>query len=984
MNSKLFENKLVWRIALIAIFAVFAGSVWAQDSDDAEEEEEEATQLQKFTVIGSRIKRSQVEGPAPVIVIDQNMMAERGYVTVYEALSDLTINSGFKFEGAEAQLFTPDVQTINLRGFGVGQTLVLINGRRLANYPAAYQSDTSVFNFGAIPVAAIERIEILATGASAIYGSDAVAGVVNLILRSDIDYTTVNVLYGTPTETKSNRNDIRAQILTGKTFERGSFSIVLEYQNRDGITGGDFNQYDQETDYPYGVGFKDRDTLTLDWWVAYFGTGFNTDPPFQDSLRYRDPALIVGTSGEAACAGTQNGNEYFMRPGAGYACGYDGVRDLNFRNEKESYSIFFNGQYEVGNDVELFTDVLYYSGESRSASRGVFISDDILDLTNADSNGIGAAFGLPYDWYLVQRRFNEADTGMNMDQTFDDEALSVSVGARGVWRDNHDWELALNYSEYTYQSTRPWLKYQETIDVFLGTFLGFGLVGDEWWSGGTLGEGTPFGLGDPNNVYGACNDACKSAFGVQTYGNETSSTSVLFTLSGDLKEMQHGPLSYALVLEFEDQDLRFIPDELIQQDVPIPGLVGSGWYKLTGYTGDGDRQRYALGGELRVPLFSTLTLNLAARLDDYDSGSTSFGSNITPSASFEWRPVTSLLVRGGYTESFRAPDMAQVFVSTGFFTSRIDLVQCYEIYVFQNQGSDAGFNQADCDSASIFVERVGSQSLGEQALDAETGYSNWLGFSWDITDNLNVTLDYTKLNLENRVTLESLQRILNEEFACFTGDLAGPACDRADNRIDRQVDPTTGFSFITRFNATPVNQFQEELETIDARIYYNLDTTFGRFRFIGDYTNMLSHTRILEPGEPEIDLKNDPIQGGWDFRSSFTGSVNFTRGDFSTTLTGLRRGSTTVWRCFSVVTGENRCTNGDDRNGSYTTYNWTASYNFTPDFTARLRIVNVTDEKPPSDDTFLSFDDPWYNYFVYPGAGIGRSAALEFEYTFSH
>lgn len=345
MNSKLFENKLVWRIALIAILAVFAGSVLAQDSDEAEAEEEEAeaAQLQKFTVIGSRIKRSQAEGPAPVIIIDQNMMAERGYVTVFDALSDLTINSGFKFEGAEAALFTPDVQTINLRGFGVGQTLVLINGRRLANYPAAYQSDTTVFNFGAIPVAAIERIEILATGASAIYGSDAVAGVVNLILRSDIDYTTVNVLYGTPTETKSSRNDIRAQILTGKTFERGSFSLVLEYQNRDGITGGDFNQYDQNTDYPYGVGYKDRDTLTLDWWINYFGTGLNTDPPFQSDLRYRDPALILASSGEAACAGTQNGNEYFMRPEAGYACGYDGVRDLNFRNEKEAYSIFSTG-----------------------------------------------------------------------------------------------------------------------------------------------------------------------------------------------------------------------------------------------------------------------------------------------------------------------------------------------------------------------------------------------------------------------------------------------------------------------------------------------------------------------------------------------------------------------------------------------------------------------------------------------------------------
>ena len=215
-------------------------------------------------------------------------------------------------------------------------------------------------------------------------------------------------------------------------------------------------------------------------------------------------------------------------------------------------------------------------------------------------------------------------------------------------------------------------------------------------------------------------------------------------------------------------------------------------------------------------------------------------------------------------------------------------------------------------------------------------------------------------------------------------NLTGGACDRADNRIDRQTDPTTGFSFITRFNATPVNQFQEEVETIDARIIYNLDTELGRFGFQGEYSNMLSHTRILEPGEPEINLRDDPIQGGWDFRSSFTGSLSFSRGDFSTTVTGIRRGSSTVWRCFSVITGENRCTNGDPRNGSYTTYNWTASYYFTPNFLTRIRVVNVADEKPPVDDTFLNFDAPWYNYFVYPGAGIGRTIALEFEFGFAH
>jgi outer membrane receptor for ferrienterochelin and colicin len=152
-----------WQVSLLALALVFCGLAWAQEDTD---EGDSSADSEKITVTGSRIKRIGIDGPAPVMVIDQVQLAERGYTTVYEALQDLTINNGFKFEGAESALFTPDVQIINLRGFGVGTTLTLINGRPLANYPAAYQSNATVFSFGSIPIAAVERIEILSTGAN--------------------------------------------------------------------------------------------------------------------------------------------------------------------------------------------------------------------------------------------------------------------------------------------------------------------------------------------------------------------------------------------------------------------------------------------------------------------------------------------------------------------------------------------------------------------------------------------------------------------------------------------------------------------------------------------------------------------------------------------------------------------------------------------------------------------------------------------------
>ena len=140
-----------------AILACPVHFAWAQATDADAGDQEETAELGKVTVTGSRIKRAELEGPQPILVIDQEQMNERGYTTVYEALADLTINNGYKFEGTEnINGFSPDVQTLNLRGFGVGTTLTLINGRRLTNYPVAYQSSSTVFSFCSMADTGIE------------------------------------------------------------------------------------------------------------------------------------------------------------------------------------------------------------------------------------------------------------------------------------------------------------------------------------------------------------------------------------------------------------------------------------------------------------------------------------------------------------------------------------------------------------------------------------------------------------------------------------------------------------------------------------------------------------------------------------------------------------------------------------------------------------------------------------------------------------
>src|SRR5580765_3476900 len=142
--------------------------------------------LEKVTVTGSRIKRAQIEGPAPVVIITAEDIKKEGFTTVAEALGTLTQYTG-AVVGGEWNFGNqqPDAQYLNLRGLGVGYQLILLNGKRMADYPAASTAGDMGISVGNIPVAAVDRIEVLSSSASAVYGSDAVAGVVNVITKEN-------------------------------------------------------------------------------------------------------------------------------------------------------------------------------------------------------------------------------------------------------------------------------------------------------------------------------------------------------------------------------------------------------------------------------------------------------------------------------------------------------------------------------------------------------------------------------------------------------------------------------------------------------------------------------------------------------------------------------------------------------------------------------------------------------------------------------
>ncbi|HET6564548.1 MAG TPA: TonB-dependent receptor plug domain-containing protein, partial [Xanthomonadales bacterium] len=344
-RSQIYRERKLITLALCAGLLGLSGSAWAQQ--DATDEDDEL-ELDRVRVTGSRISRAQVEGPSPVYTLTADDMQKEGFTTVYEALNTLTQNMS-NTQDDQFGGFTQNANVIDLRGLGPGRTLVLINGRRTTDYPLPFNGQSNIVNLNSIPIAAVERVEVLAGGASAVYGSDAVAGVINVIMKNDVEDTDIRVRFGDTVD--GGGKSVRAQIVGGMNNDRGNFTYAIEYFQRDPIWGSDRDYMDSILDNPDGPPFvNSRNVLALDNF-DFFRVG-------SVGLRYIAPP-------PAACDAFPE-LEYSFRPGAGYFCGRDDdVSQFTVRNGTENWSGFFNAEYELTDRIQAFGYLSYIQRDSK-------------------------------------------------------------------------------------------------------------------------------------------------------------------------------------------------------------------------------------------------------------------------------------------------------------------------------------------------------------------------------------------------------------------------------------------------------------------------------------------------------------------------------------------------------------------------------------------------------------------------------------------
>ena len=922
----------------VAISLLIAGPLFAQDNTADEATDEDSADLGKLEVTGSRIRRLDVEGPSPLVIVTREDIEARGFSTVYEALENLPQNTGPLQNEQYTNQFTPNAQFLSLRSLDGGRTLVLLNGRRVADYPQPFNSESNAFNFATIPAAAIERIEVLTGSASAVYGSDAIAGVINIILRDDVTAPTLTARAGTTADGGGDSQLV--SFVWGKQWDRVSLNIAAEYQAIDPIFGKDRDYLDSVEDAPQTAGkipFT-RSALILSNWYG---------SPGPDGVYY-DP-------GQATCDTMQSEGVPYVhafREGRGFYCGRDDFGDETIQNERDRGSIYLNFKAEVSDSISFYTDLMYWDSSAKVEGFHNWWGADVWDPNIVSVEGFAG------DWTYVQRVFHPNETG-NQASTFDESAANASVGFEGSFSNFWNWEAGVTYSTNDYKE-RQWRFKEEVANSYFGgssevdiciPLLGFAC--DAFYPDYSTAQFT---------VYDKLSQADFDAVtGQMSIDSDASVWSTFAQLDGDLMEMKHGALQFATVLEFSKQEYDITPDSRLLDQ------TGNGWWGLSGTGGGGERDRSAVGIELGIPLFEKLRATVAGRYDKYDDDS-DVGGAATYGIGLEYRPVDALLLRTSFNTSFRAPDMHYLFAAeSGYFNSTRDIYQCRQEAI----DNGTAYNELDCDFFQFAGIREGNLGLRE-----EEGESLTVGFVYSPDNNFKFSVDYFELELTDAVRDLNIQQLARDEADCQLGVTTGGAsvdinsaqCQEVLFRITREPDVlmTGEIQDYDVIRTGGINTSYRKQKGFDAALDYLVETDTA-----GDFTFQVDYTHVLEDQRQEF--KEDPIETDYrdnlqnfNARSTVNLAVGWEYKKFGGLLYAHRLGSMPNWQ----ETG---------RLGSWTTFNGTATMLFMDDkLAASLIVNNLTNKRPPEDDGFTT----WPFFFRGQYNAYGRQTFLQLRYTF--
>ena len=595
------NTKLAKSIQLAIAFGAVSGLSLSNAALAQETEEAEAQVVEKIQVTGSRIKRADMEGALPVTVIDRAAIEFSGQTSVADLLRNTSFNSTGSFRpqsGSSAQ----GVSQINLRGLGASRSLVLVDGRRLARSP----STGATQDLNGIPAAAVERIEILTDGASAVYGSDAIGGVVNIITRKD--FNGVELKLGAAQVDVEGGDREEGSIIFGASSENGSMLGGVSWNSRDIIFARAFDWYSPGGSF-YSQNFRDYNRSDASW------------------------TRIPGACDQGEFYTIPYGPAITDSAGENNRCGFNFASVSADEASTGNVGFFLNSRYEINDDWSIFSNM----NISKSSSFGRYApSLAFVDVDAASPNNPTNPDSPYYDPAFNHSLYNaDADplVGSN----------SVSILHRFAGLGNRDNDVDNYLSDLL-------VAVEGDID---GVLVEFGVrrnksrtydvgrnyvvipIAEEYMNSGD------YLVGDlDRNPADILNSMKATISRIGDYNQDEVFGSVQF----DLFDMEGG--TAVAIVGGEWRDI-FYSDQY--DSLSEGGVIGGS----AGNSAGGTRQVKAAYVEAVFPVQDNLEVTTAARYDSYND----YGSDVSPKVSVRYNPTDELVLRASYGEGFRAPSL---------------------------------------------------------------------------------------------------------------------------------------------------------------------------------------------------------------------------------------------------------------------------------------------------------------------------------------
>ncbi|HWW08172.1 TonB-dependent receptor [Collimonas sp.] len=903
---------------------LLAQSVQAQETNDEKP-------MARVEITGSNIKRTQQEGPASTQILTRKDIQQSGKTTVADVVRSLAADNNGSISGSFTNGFAGSASGVSLRGLSVNSTLVLINGRRTAPYGLGDDGQRSFVDLNTIPLGAVDRIEVLKDGASAIYGSDAIAGVVNIILRETYQGKTISGTLGT-----SGHGDGTLRTASG-TFGFGdletdkyNYFFSIDAKQSNAIWSRDRPEYLGQADArPWG-GRDQRAGATTS-----SNTGGNS---FVGTVR---PVSASGSTipGQGiqnlpGCANIDRGTSI----NSGGGCLWDPIAYQSVQPETQNINLYGRGTLKISNDMQAYTELGLFNSQAKTITTPSALTSTGFDLinnrvvnTNTGPDQLLLPIGHPDNPFPNNRaRPRWVDPNRPRTSDLDTTVTRLLVGVKGTsfgW----DYDSGILYAQSKTERTQN--------GYYRTSALRTAMNNDTFRIGeaGVLNSAQTLGLVSPE------------------LKNSATTKLALWDFKGtrEFGQLPGGPIGIAVGGEFRHEST----DSQATPFTDVSDIVGLGYAAAKA-----SRNISSLYTELALPVIKQLEFQLALRTDQYSD----FGNSTTPKIGFKFTPIQQLALRGTYAEGFRAPGPSESGNSavSGFTTFTRDPIRC-----------PATGLSADCSDG----KNVGAVTVGNKNLKPEKSQSYSLGFILEPIKNTSVSVDYWRIVRKNEI-------VGSDPGAVIANPSGFP-----DATVVRG-EPTSDFPGlagpIQLVKAPYINAGQTRTSGVDIDLRSRFDlNSYGRMTAGLTLSQMFEFKRTTNGVTQNfVGTHGDTnLSGnGGTPRTRASASLAWDRGPFNLTTTvnyvsGIENKNETGGECLNVdpVTG-NALMNC--RVASFTTVDLFGRWNVTKQWEVTAAIANLFDRLAPLDvQTYGRIN---YNPSLHQSGAVGRYFTLGARYTF--